>query len=56
VSEESRDQSKLPGLRNKRNVHHRAQILRGVKVEPHGDKEFLQIYLNESQMEVRSVL
>jgi hypothetical protein len=47
VSEELRDQSKLLGLCNKRNVPHRVQILRGAKVELHGGKEFLQIYLNE---------
>jgi hypothetical protein len=47
VSAELRDQSKLPALRNKRNVHHRVQKLRDEKVEPHGDKESLQIYLND---------
>jgi hypothetical protein len=47
VSEELRDQSKLLGLCNKRNVPHRVQKLRDGKVELHGDKESLQIYLNE---------
>jgi hypothetical protein len=38
---------KLPVLRNKHNVHHRAQILHAVKVAPRDDMEFLQIYLAE---------
>jgi hypothetical protein len=53
-SEESRDLSKSLVLRNKHNGHHRAQILHVVKVAPRGDMEFLQIYLAESLMGVRS--
>jgi hypothetical protein len=45
VNAESRDLSKLQVLRNKRNDHHRAQILHVVKVELHGDTESSQIYL-----------
>jgi hypothetical protein len=56
VSEELRDQLKLRGLCNKRNVHHRAQKLPGAKVELHDDKEFSQIYLNELRMGVLSDL
>jgi hypothetical protein len=41
---ELRDQWKLPGLCNKRNVRHRVQILRDEKAELHDDKESLQIY------------
>jgi hypothetical protein len=43
----SRDQSMLLEQCNKHSAHHRAQILRGVKVEPHGGKESSQIYLSE---------
>jgi hypothetical protein len=35
----------LPVLRNKHNVHHRAQRWRDVKVELRGDMESSQIYL-----------
>jgi hypothetical protein len=46
-SAESRGQSKLQVRCSKRSGHHRVQILRGVKVGPHGDMESLQIYLSE---------
>jgi hypothetical protein len=46
-SVESRDRSKLQVRSSKRSAHHRVQILRGVKVGQHGDKESLQIYLSE---------
>jgi hypothetical protein len=46
----------LLGLNSKRSDHRRAQKLHAEKVEQHGDKEFLQIYLIELQMGVRSVL
>jgi CDGSH-type Zn-finger protein len=41
---ESRDQSKLQVLRNKRNDHHHEQKLHDVKVEQCDDMESLQIY------------
>ena len=50
---ELRDQLKLQVLRNKRTFHHHEQILRDAKVEPHGDKEYEQIYLNELPQVVR---
>ena len=46
-SEELRGLSKSLVLRNKHNGHHRAQILHAVKVAPHDDMGFLQIYLAE---------
>jgi hypothetical protein len=42
---ELRDQSKLLGLCSKHNDRHRAQRVRVLKVELHGDKEFVQILL-----------
>jgi hypothetical protein len=41
-------------LRNKHNVHHRAQILRVVKVAQHGDMESSQIYLTSLLTGVQS--
>jgi hypothetical protein len=54
ASEELRDLSTSLVQRNKHNDHHRVQILHVVKVAPRGDMEFLQIYLAELPMGVRS--
>jgi hypothetical protein len=45
VNVESRDLSKLQALRSKRIGRHRVQRSHDAKVELHGDKESLQIYL-----------
>jgi hypothetical protein len=41
----------LRGLRNKHNDHHHEQILHGVKVGLHDDKEYGQIYVSGLPLE-----
>jgi hypothetical protein len=53
VSEELHDQLKLQRCRNKRNDHHRGQILLVEKAELNDDKEFARILLSELQMAMK---